>query len=94
MRISFPRTAAIHNGAANVALRCLASAACAGQLVLQNARLRGAHQASAGLDAAGSAAHKTTSYGHASFKIAAGGHKVVNVHLSRAARARRRITAA
>ena len=45
--ISFPRTAAIHNGAANVALRCLASAACAGQIVLQNARLRGAHQASA-----------------------------------------------
>ena len=46
-----------------------------------------AHQASAGLDAAGSAARKTTSYGHASFKIAAGGHKLVKVHLSRAARA-------
>jgi hypothetical protein len=53
----------------------------------RNARLRGAQQASVGLDAAGSAAPKTTSYGHAPFKIAAGGHKLVKVHLSRAARA-------
>jgi hypothetical protein len=54
---------------------------------LQNARLHGALQASGNLGVTASAARKTTSYGHASFKIAAGGHKAVKVHLSKAGRA-------
>ena len=81
--ISFPGNAAVRNGAANVALRCLASAACAGQLLLQNARQRGALQAAT----PASAARKVTSYGRASFKLGPGGHKVIKVRLSRAARA-------
>jgi hypothetical protein len=72
---------------ANVALRCLAKAACSGQLLLQDARKREALQVSAALGGTALAARKTTSYGHASFKITAGGHKVVKVHLSRAGRA-------
>jgi hypothetical protein len=70
-----------------VTLHCLANLACAGQLLLQDARLGGALGASPDLGAAAFAARKTTSYGHASFKIAAGGHKVVRVRLSRAGRA-------
>jgi hypothetical protein len=54
---------------------------------LQNVRLRGAHQASVDPGAAAFVVRKTTSYGHASFKIAAGGHKMVKVRLSRAGRA-------
>ena len=85
--IGFPGNAPVRRGAADVTLHCLANLACAGQLLLQDARLRGALGASPDLGAAAFAARKTTSYGHASFKIAAGGHKVVRVRLSRAGRA-------
>jgi hypothetical protein len=85
--IGFPRNAPVRGGTVDVTLRCLSNAACAGQLLLQNVRLRGAHQASSDPPAAAFAARKTTAFGHASFKISAGGHKVVRVRLSRAGRA-------
>jgi hypothetical protein len=85
--IRFPGNAAVRKGVANVAMRCLAKAACSGQLLLQDARKRGAVQAVAALGGTAFAARKTTFYGHASFKITAGGHKVVKVHLTRPGRA-------
>jgi hypothetical protein len=87
MPIGLGRNAPVRGGAADVTLRCLENAVCAGQLLLQGARLPGALQASRDRGATVVAAGKTTSYGHASFRIRAGGHKVVKVTLSRAGRA-------
>ena len=56
-------------------------------MLLQNARLHGAHQASSSPGTTASPARKTTSYGQAFFKITGGGHKLVKVHLSKAGRA-------
>jgi uncharacterized membrane protein YgcG len=72
------RLARVHNGNANVGLRCAGSVACIGELLLQNAATGGAQL----IRARDAAARKPATYGKTSFRIAAHGRKTLVVHLS------------
>jgi hypothetical protein len=79
-------TEPVRGGNADVGLRCAASAACIGRLLLQSGPARGAVIAPAGDAAALSAASKLVTYGSSTFRIAAHGHRVIVVHLSPSAK--------
>jgi hypothetical protein len=83
--IGFPGTVPIRRGNAQLPLRCLANAQCAGQLRLQNGAAMTARDTIA--TAAGRAfAARIATYGSASFTISKGKRKTIAVHLNSAGR--------
>ena len=83
--IGFPGSAAVRGGTAQVPLRCLATAQCAGQVLLQDGAATAARDTIA--TAAGRAfAARMTTYGSASFTLSRGRRKTVAIRLSAAGR--------
>ena len=79
-------TEPVRGSEADIALRCLASAACRGRLTLASRRTAAPDLAGARRDRPRAVAAGTTSYGSSSFRIAARGHGTVKLHLNSAGR--------
>ena len=83
--IGFPGSAPVRRGTAQVPLRCLGNAQCAGQVLLQNGAATAAQDTIA-TDAGRAFAARMTTYGSAAFTVSKGKRKTVAIHLSSAGR--------
>lgn len=84
--VGLPRgNVSVSNGNANVPLRCLANAQCAGQLLLQSGAATTARD-TIGTAAGRAFAARIATYGSASFTISKGKRQTIAVHLNSAGR--------
>ncbi len=83
--VGFPGSAPVRGGNAQLPLRCLSNASCAGQVTLQNGAATAARD-TIGTAAGRAFAARMTTYGSASFTISKGKRKTIAVRLNSAGR--------